>query len=31
MIEGKVSEKWALKHHPRWARDVISKANKDKK
>ncbi|NKI73362.1 formate dehydrogenase-N subunit gamma [Dickeya sp. CFBP 2040] len=31
MIEGKVSEKWALKHHPRWARDVIGKANKDKK
>ncbi|AJC65924.1 MULTISPECIES: formate dehydrogenase-N subunit gamma [Dickeya] len=27
MIEGKVSEKWALKHHPRWARMVIDKAN----
>ena len=22
MIEGKVSRRWAKKHHPRWYRDV---------
>ncbi|MCL2894675.1 formate dehydrogenase-N subunit gamma [Brenneria tiliae] len=28
MIEGKVSEKWARKHHPRWARSLKEKEAK---
>lgn len=34
MIEGKVSRKWAKKHHPRWYREVAAeeaKAEGDKK
>ena len=25
MIEGKVSRRWAKKHHPRWYREVEAK------
>ncbi|MEY0604225.1 formate dehydrogenase cytochrome b556 subunit, partial [Providencia huaxiensis] len=28
MIEGKVSRRWARKHHPRWYRDVGAKEAK---
>ena len=29
MIEGKVSRRWAKKHHPRWYRDVETEAMKE--
>ncbi|MCD1125630.1 formate dehydrogenase-N subunit gamma [Jinshanibacter sp. LJY008] len=28
MIEGKVSRKWAAKHHPRWYREVVAEEEK---
>ncbi|MCW2478211.1 formate dehydrogenase-N subunit gamma [Candidatus Symbiopectobacterium sp. NZEC135] len=30
MIEGKVSAKWARKHHPRWARQVLNEEEEKK-
>ncbi|VTR19136.1 Formate dehydrogenase-N subunit gamma [Serratia fonticola] len=29
MIEGKVSRRWAKKHHPRWYRKVEAEEQKD--